>query len=267
MYWQFINLICRFLFFTKWLLEMKYANVLISFFVVLVVSGVIAYVYISPKVSEGSNILESRVNDLESRVSEQLLIIEISYYGSEPESISFVIMHMGTANVTISEIRVNDVLNSSSPGWVGNGTLIPGQMGEITLYGLKYLADGFTEGESYQFRFITARGNSFYCVVCYKGLTFTFMATEQLEIQGCTFNTGNANVTLLVQNIGTADLTVTKYKIGTSGQATALSSAVDVAQGASTTVVVPLTWSSGTTYDIYLITATGKQFPYRATAP
>jgi len=244
---------------------MKYANVLISFFVVLVVSGVIAYVYIGPMGSEGSN-LESRVNDLESRVSEQLLIIQISYYGSERESVSFMIMHMGTANVTISEIRVNDVLNSSSPGWVGNGTLIPGQMGEITLNGSKYFADGFEDGE-YQCRFITARGNSFYCVVYYEELTFTVMATEQLEIQGCTFNTGNANVTLLVQNIGTADLTVTKYKIGASGTATALPSAVDVAQGASTKVVVPLTWVSGTTYDIYLITATGSQFAYRATAP
>jgi len=98
-------------------------------------------------------------------------------------------------------------------------------------------------------------------------LTFTFMATEQLEIQGCVFNTGNTNVTMSVQNTGSADLTVSKYKIGTSGTATALSSAVDVAQGASTTVVVPLAWVSGTTYDIYLITSTGKQFPYRATAP
>jgi len=98
-------------------------------------------------------------------------------------------------------------------------------------------------------------------------LTFTFMGTEQIEIQGCTFNTGNDNVTLSVQNTGTANVTISKYKIGNAGTVTALSSAVEVAQGDTADVDVPLTWSSGTTYDIYLVTSTGKQFPYRATAP
>ena len=98
-------------------------------------------------------------------------------------------------------------------------------------------------------------------------LTFTFMATEQLEIQGATFLPGNANVNMTAQNTGTADLTISKYKIGTTGTPTALSASVDIAQGASGTVTVPLTWVSGTTYDIYLVTSTGKLFPYRATAP
>jgi len=98
-------------------------------------------------------------------------------------------------------------------------------------------------------------------------LTFTFMGTEQIEIQGCTFVTGNENVTLSVQNTGTANVTISKYKIGNAGTVTALDSAVVVAQGDTGTVTVPLTWSSGTTYDIYLVTSTGKQFPYRATAP
>ena len=96
-------------------------------------------------------------------------------------------------------------------------------------------------------------------------LNFTFMATEQLEILGCAFSTGN--VTLTVQNTGTADLTVSKYKIGTGGTPTNLPQEVPVAQGATESVTAPLSWTSGTTYDIYLITSTGKQFPYRATAP
>lgn len=98
-------------------------------------------------------------------------------------------------------------------------------------------------------------------------LTFTFMATEQLEIQGANFLTGNANVNITAQNTGTSDLTISKYKIGTAGTPTALSATVDILQGASGTVTVPLTWVSGTTYDIYLVTSTGKLFPYRATAP
>jgi flagellin-like protein len=98
-------------------------------------------------------------------------------------------------------------------------------------------------------------------------LTFTFMSTEQLEVQSCTFNPGNTNVTMSVQNTGSADLTISRYKIGTAGSPTDLASPVNVAQGASGSADVPLAWTSGTTYDIYLITATGKQFPYRATAP
>ena len=97
-------------------------------------------------------------------------------------------------------------------------------------------------------------------------LTFTFMATEQLEIQGATFLPGN-NVNITAQNTGTSDLTVSKYKIGVSGAPIALGTPVPIAQGASVPVTVPLTWVSGTTYDIYLVTSTGKQFPYRATAP
>ncbi|UCE16866.1 MAG: hypothetical protein JSV12_04490 [Candidatus Bathyarchaeota archaeon] len=240
---------------------MDKGKVFITICLVLVVSGVGAWLYIAPMNLEGSNNLESRVNDLESRVSEQLVIVGIPWGEQE---ISFMITHIGTAEATISEIRVDNKLNSSSPGWIGNRTLIPGQTGNITLYGLKYLANGFTEEESYQFRFITARGNSFYSVVWYGSYT---MVTEQLEIQGATFNTGNANVTLSAQNTGTASLTVSRYKIGVSGTVTDLASSIAIAQGATASVTVPLTWTAGTTYDIYLVTSTDNQFPYRATAP
>jgi flagellin-like protein len=106
-------------------------------------------------------------------------------------------------------------------------------------------------------------------------LTFTFMATEQLDVQGCTFSgtSGDAanTIILTVQNTGTADLTVDKYKLGVGGTQYDITD-VAVAQGATATVTCTTgadgaAWTSGTTYDIYLITASGKQFPYRATAP
>ena len=106
-------------------------------------------------------------------------------------------------------------------------------------------------------------------------LTFTFMGTEQLEIQGASWGgtSGDAanTIVLAVQNTGTADLTVNKYKLGVGGTAHVITD-VDVAQGGTATVTCTTgadgeAWNSGTTYDIYLITATGKQFPYRATAP
>jgi hypothetical protein len=106
-------------------------------------------------------------------------------------------------------------------------------------------------------------------------LTFTFMATEQLDVQGATFGgtSGDAlnTITLSVQNTGTADLTVDKYKLGVGGTQHDIPDVV-VPQGATASVTLTTgadgqPWSSGTTYDIYVITSTGKQFPYRATAP
>jgi len=106
-------------------------------------------------------------------------------------------------------------------------------------------------------------------------LTFTFMSTEQLEIRGATFN-GNSTsptntIVLRVQNTGTADLTVSSYKLGVGGTAHTITD-VPADQGDSTDVTCTTgadgeAWTSGTTYDIYLITSSGKQFPYRATAP
>ncbi|UCE57536.1 MAG: hypothetical protein JSW19_04065 [Candidatus Bathyarchaeota archaeon] len=102
-------------------------------------------------------------------------------------------------------------------------------------------------------------------------LTFTFMSTEQLEVQGATFGgTASASdntITLSVQNTGTADLTVASYKLGVGGTAVDIAD-VEVLQGATGSIVCANAgWDSGTTYDIYLLTSTGKQFPYRATAP
>jgi len=110
-------------------------------------------------------------------------------------------------------------------------------------------------------------------------LTFTFMATEQLEVQGASFSAASSSgvadatnfITLTVQNTGSADLTVDSYKLGVSGTVHTITE-VPVAQGANPTVTCTTgadgePWTTGTTYDIYIITSTGKLFPYRATAP
>jgi flagellin-like protein len=102
-------------------------------------------------------------------------------------------------------------------------------------------------------------------------LTFTFMSTEQLEIQGASFGgtagAANNTITVAVKNTGTSDLTVASYKLGVGGTSVDITD-VEVLQGATGSVVCTATdWDSGTTYDIYLITSSGKQFPYRATAP
>jgi len=100
-------------------------------------------------------------------------------------------------------------------------------------------------------------------------LTFTFTKTEQLEIQGATFygnTTETKGIRLMVQNTGTSDLTVDKAKIGAGGEQIPIGP-VKVLQGEQVPIEVSYPWASGTTYDIYIITTTGKQFLYRATAP
>jgi flagellin-like protein len=106
-------------------------------------------------------------------------------------------------------------------------------------------------------------------------LTFTFMGTEQLDVQNCQFKgaSGDAGNTieLIVQNTGTVDVTVNKYKLGVGGAQYTIAD-VPVPQGQSATIVCTtgadnVAWTSGTTYDIYVITSGGKQYMYRATAP
>jgi len=245
--------------------------------VFLVISGVIIYVYTGPMASEGNinletrlneletrlNTSESRLNELESRASEQLLIVSnLPMY--EPQSISFMIIHIGTTEVTISEIRANNVRNSSSPGWVGNETLLPGQMGQITLYGLKYFADGFTDDGSYEFRFITVRGNSFYSVVRYEG--WTIPQTEQLTILDPTWNDNNATFTVV--NTGTTELTIVEVRVNDE-YATMKPSSVTLYPSDETTIRVSKTegFTSGVEYEFSFIMASGNRFFYVATAP
>jgi len=127
----------------------------------------------------------------------------------------------------------------------------------------------WTSGSTYYFKVVTETGQ--YLEFPAKAP----IATEQLEIQGVSFSgaSGAASNTIIatVQNTGTSDLTVDKYKLGVSGTQRDITD-VSVTQGNSASVTCTTgadgeAWVAGTTYDIYLITSTGKQFPYRATAP
>ena len=157
---------------------MEKTYLFISLCLVLVISGVIAYVYIGPKGSDGNNnptdgnsSLTERVDKIESRLSEQLVLSDGVWYMNN-QTITFKITHIGTAcPVNISEIRVSNVLNSSSPGWEGVNILAPGHVVEITLYGLKYFTDGFTNENCHPIMVNTTNGNTFYLYA----MTFTFV--------------------------------------------------------------------------------------------
>ena len=98
-------------------------------------------------------------------------------------------------------------------------------------------------------------------------LTFGYMETESLQIQGCSFQSeGIRGVNMTVHNDGTSATTVSRFKIGNTANLTEITD-VHLVKGGRAEIFLPFNWSSGVKYDIYIITATGKQFPYRVQAP
>jgi flagellin-like protein len=99
-------------------------------------------------------------------------------------------------------------------------------------------------------------------------LTFTFTATEQLQITQVEFLTGGlVNVTL--QNTGTSPITVTEIHIngGTSPSGDLLSSDVTIPANSQREVQVSYTWSAGSNYQVRVVTSKGNQYYYSAVAP
>lgn len=99
-------------------------------------------------------------------------------------------------------------------------------------------------------------------------LTFTFTATEQLQITQVEFvSDGKVNVTL--QNTGTAPITVTEIHIagGSTPSGDLLASDVTVPANSQKEVQVSFTWSPGSNYQVRVVTSKGNQFYYSAVAP
>lgn len=105
-------------------------------------------------------------------------------------------------------------------------------------------------------------------------LTFTFMQTEELKILSHSWS-GTTYVDLTVKNTGSAALTMTSVQVnsasptaydfdtGTAGNQTSQT----VAAGASYTVRIWSSFSSGTKYEFAILTAAGNKYTYVTTAP
>ena len=87
------------------------------------------------------------------------------------ESALFAAQNVGTKNVTLSDIQINGISNSSSPAWGLIRGLPPGHMMLISLDLLKYFPEGIGGQEpsvhSYDFAFISTSGNVYYCNALY----------------------------------------------------------------------------------------------------
>jgi len=107
-------------------------------------------------------------------------------------------------------------------------------------------------------------------------LTFTFMRTEELQFVSRAWGTNNAYIDLTVKNTGTSPLSMSKVEVNnvniltfdfdttTAGNQT---TATSLDGGASKTVRIWSTYTSGNKYDWTIITATNNKYTYTTTAP
>jgi len=107
-------------------------------------------------------------------------------------------------------------------------------------------------------------------------ISFTFMATEEITFIDYNFDssaTTHFNVT--IQNTGASDLTLSQVKVGGENQtwslytlAGAASSDNTLSAGEKVVIKITYNWSSGTKYNVEVVTTKGNRFgPYTVIAP
>ena len=238
----------------------------------------------SPLVSESS----AENLDLESRVSE--LLVVFPYYLTFDSSyepwgeLRFVVMHAGTENVTLSEIQINSISNSSSPGWkieTGDTTIEPGEVTLITVDATKYYPDEESISMPVRFSFNTTRGDVFYCVPPWEEPPETtsprFEKIQIISVSAAKDDpSAQFNITITVRNTGSADAEIAGIYI--NGEPESDYGATDnmppegftIQPGETRTLIVYIptsSFSSGTTVEIRLHTADGMAHPVIVTLP
>ena len=108
-------------------------------------------------------------------------------------------------------------------------------------------------------------------------LTFTFMETEQLTITKVAFSGSDKKViTLTVMNTGTTDVVINAANVAgynvTTSPVTITGSPVTLGKGTTTPVIITLAagaddgWTSGSAYNIEILSTKGNKFQYTETA-
>ena len=97
-------------------------------------------------------------------------------------------------------------------------------------------------------------------------LTFTFMKTEELKVQGHTWGTGT--IDLSVKNTGTSALTLSSARVNDAVATSNISaSGYQLQPGSSAVIRITQAFTPGTKYEFAVLTATGNKYAYVATAP
>jgi flagellin-like protein len=93
-------------------------------------------------------------------------------------------------------------------------------------------------------------------------LSFTFMATEQVDLRSCAW-TPNSAFNLTVYNTGTSSFTITSVWVNgvdKTSSASAIGTGLNVPDGGHVTFTVTFTYTNGTNYDMLLMTSKGNRF-------
>ena len=232
--------------------------------------------------------LETRLNALESRMSEQLLIIP-----NTMSELQFEIINIGNITVSLSEIRINDVTNDTSPSWIiqNDNMLLAGEISNVIINPEKYLV---RMTGTLIFSFKTTRGNIYYSVYYASQETQIGNTTfEQIELPSTYAQVVNATtwkVTVDLRNTGSVTATLDSvflnamplkdYSSGWalnytshSGLVTTYTSlGISIPNGDTVTLYLYLTTSidgcsAGTNIDLKMHTAAGKDYPTRVKLP
>jgi len=93
------------------------------------------------------------------------LKVQSHTWASNRAYIDLVVKNTGSGALTVSDVRVNDATNSSSPGWTAtpSTTLNAGAAATIRVQASGYGLTGsvFASGTKYEFALLTATGNKY----------------------------------------------------------------------------------------------------------
>jgi flagellin-like protein len=103
-------------------------------------------------------------------------------------------------------------------------------------------------------------------------LTFTFMATEQVQITNMSFGPAGASswVAVVVNNTGTSSVTINEAWINSLKRTsfnTGQSPGVIAANTGAVINMTSVTLANGNNYQVKLVSSKGNQFAYSAVAP
>ncbi|MGA2308200.1 MAG: hypothetical protein ABSG57_01465 [Candidatus Bathyarchaeia archaeon] len=217
-------------------------------------------------------------------------------------AVLFELKNSGSADVRISCVTMNGCLNQSLEGWNQgwNGTVFlqPGSRGTLYVYvpcyfyvlnsSMPSLSPSPTQAElenlySYMesfnctFTFVTNTQHEYNCTVpglasviipaAWMGsLTYTFMATEQLQITNLAFVPGTIMVTL--DNTGTTQVTIVEVWVNNVMQtSTNPPLAISVPANSATQLSITMTVIAGYQYEVKLVSSKGNTFVGTGTAP
>jgi len=94
-------------------------------------------------------------------------------------------------------------------------------------------------------------------------LTIGFMGAEEVRITNVLF-TSTTQATLTIKNTGSTSVTLAEAYVGNAGGTI---TAVPLAAGASTSLVVNGSYAPGVSYQFKVVSAKGNPFVFTATAP